>query len=60
MSGQGHGTAKTAAIVLVLGMVVLLGIYSLELLSPAASIILSAIVLVAAFFFVRGIWKAYK
>ena len=52
--------AKTVIIVLVLGVVMLLGTYTFEFLNPVAAIALSAIVLVAAFYFSLKIWKVNK
>ena len=52
-----HTAAKTTIIIMVLGVVILLGIYTFELLNPLAAIALSAVVLVAAFYFSLKIWK---
>ena len=52
-----HTAAKTTIIIMVLGVVLLLGIYAFRFLNPLASIALSAIVLVAAFYFSLKIWR---
>ena len=55
-----HSGSRTAIIVLLLGVVILLGIYTFELLNPLAAIALSAVVLVAAFYFSLKIWKVKR
>lgn len=52
-----HRGAKSVMIALLLGVVMLLGIYAFEFLNPLASIALSAIVLIAALYFSLKIWK---
>lgn len=52
-----HRGTKSVTILLVLGVVILLGIYTFRFLDPLAAIALSAIVLVAAFYFSLRIWK---
>jgi hypothetical protein len=55
-----HSGSKTAIIVLLLGVVILLGIYAFRFLDPMAAIALSAIVLVAAFYFSLKVWRMSK
>jgi hypothetical protein len=55
-----HTAAKTTIIIMVLGVVLLLGIYAFEFLNPLASIALSAIVLVTALYFSLKIWRMKK
>ena len=55
-----HTAAKTTIIIMVLGVVLLLGIYAFEFLNPLASIALSAIVLVTALYFSLKIWKVKR
>ena len=52
-----HRGAKSVMIALLLGVVLLLGIYAFEFLNPLASIALSAIVLIAALYFSLKIWR---
>lgn len=54
---QEHKGAKSAIMILVLGVIILLGIYTFRYLDPMAAIALSAIVLVAAFYFSLRIWR---
>ena len=55
-----HSGSRTAIIVLLLGVVILMGIYAFRFLDPLAAIALSAIVLIAAFYFSFKIWKVHK
>jgi Na+/H+ antiporter NhaC len=57
---QQHTGAKSVLIVLVLGVVILLGVYAFRFLDPLAAIALSAIVLVATFYFSLKIWKVKR
>ena len=49
--------AKSVLIVLVLGVVILLGVYAFRFLDPLAAMALSAIVLIAAFYLSLKVWR---